>query len=97
MRKILLSLVQITVTVAVLIWVFHDPNKRAQMGIALRAADYRWIGFAVLAYGMVEFAAAVRWLFEKAGIVAEPSGAASVAWVIEVSITPALASPEVRS
>jgi uncharacterized protein (TIRG00374 family) len=61
MKKILLSLVQITVTVAVLIWVFHDPNKRAQMGIALRAADYRWVGFAVLAYGMVEAAAAVRW------------------------------------
>ena len=61
MKKVLVSLVQVAVTVAVLVWVFHDPAKRAQMGVALHRADYRWIGIAILAYLMVEFAAGVRW------------------------------------
>jgi uncharacterized protein (TIRG00374 family) len=61
MKKTLMTLFQLAVTVAVLIWVFHDPAKRAQMSIALRAADYRWIIGAVLAYGVVEWAAAFRW------------------------------------
>lgn len=61
MKKTLLTLLQLVVTVAVLIWVFHDPAKRAQMGIALRAADFRWIIGAIASYVIVEFAAAVRW------------------------------------
>ena len=61
MKKVLVSLVQIAVTIAVLIWVFHDPAKRAQMGVALRQADYRWIVIALLAYFTVELAAGVRW------------------------------------
>ena len=31
------------------------------MGVAIREADYRWIGAAILAYLVVEVAAAVRW------------------------------------
>ena len=61
MKKILLTLLQLTVTAAVLYWVFHDPEKRAKMGEALRAAEYRWIGAAILAYLFVEVAAALRW------------------------------------
>jgi glycosyltransferase 2 family protein len=61
MKKVLISLVQVAVTVAVLVWVFHDPTKRAQMGVALQRADYRWIVVAVLAYLLVELAAGVRW------------------------------------
>lgn len=61
MKKVLLSLVQIAVTLAVLYWVFHDPHKRAQMAVALRAADYRWIFVALVAYFVVEASAAVRW------------------------------------
>jgi uncharacterized protein (TIRG00374 family) len=61
MKKILVTLFQIAVTVAVLYWVFHDPNKRAQMALALRLADYRWIVAAILAYGIVEVSAAARW------------------------------------
>ena len=61
MKKILLTLLQLTVTAAVLYWVFHDPEKRAKMADALRAAEYRWIGAAVLAYLLVEVAAALRW------------------------------------
>ncbi len=61
MKKVLLSLLQIAVTIAVLFWVFHDPQKRAQMAVALRMADYRWIAGAILAYFIVEFVAAIRW------------------------------------
>jgi uncharacterized protein (TIRG00374 family) len=61
MKKILVALLQIAVTIAVLFWVFHDPHKRAQMVVALRLADYRWIVAALLAYFLVEASAAVRW------------------------------------
>lgn len=61
MKKILLTLLQLAVTIAVLYWVFHDPAKRAQMATALRLADYRWIAAAIAAYVVVEIAAAVRW------------------------------------
>jgi hypothetical protein len=61
MKKILAGVLQIAVTIAVLVWVFHDPHKRAQMGVALRMADYRWIGAALACYFLVELTAGVRW------------------------------------
>ena len=61
MKKLLITVFQLSVTGILLFWVFHDPNQRIQMADALRAADYRWIGAAVLAYIVVEIAAAVRW------------------------------------
>src|ERR1041385_712893 len=61
MKKILLTAFQLAVTIALLFWVFHDPHQRGQMGAALRTADYRWIGAAMLAYLTVEVAAAIRW------------------------------------
>lgn len=61
MKKVLVSLGQLAITVALLFWVFHDPQKRAQMTVALRSADYRWIIAAILMYLLVELAAAIRW------------------------------------
>jgi glycosyltransferase 2 family protein len=61
MKKILLSVLQFAVTIAVLYWVFHDPHKRAQMLVALRQADYFWVAAGVGAYILVEVAAAIRW------------------------------------
>ncbi len=61
MKKIVITLVQLGVTFALLWYVFHDANQRHQMKIALAAADYRWVGAAILAYLVVEIAAAVRW------------------------------------
>ncbi len=61
MKKLFLTLFQIAVTVAMLIWVFHDPNQRAKMAEALRTADYRWVGAGILAYVLVEVFAAFRW------------------------------------
>jgi uncharacterized protein (TIRG00374 family) len=61
MKKILVTLFQLTVTIAVLYWVYHDPNRRAQMAEAIRGAQYRWIAIGILAYVVVEASAALRW------------------------------------
>src|SRR5947207_8115833 len=61
MKKILVTLFQLSVTIAVLYWVYHDPNRRAQMVEAIRNAEYRWVGMGILAYIVVEIAAAFRW------------------------------------
>ena len=53
MKRALLTILQLTVTVAVLYWVFHDPEKRARMATALRMADYRWLVASVAAYVVV--------------------------------------------
>src|SRR5690349_17982732 len=61
MKKALVTIFQLGVTVGVLYWVYHDPNRRAQMVEALRSAEYRWVLMGVLAYAVVEAAAAFRW------------------------------------
>src|SRR3982074_495247 len=61
MKKTLLTIVQLLVTSALLYWVFHDPKVREAMAAAIRDADYRWIGAAILMYVVVEFGAMVRW------------------------------------
>ena len=61
MKKTLISVVQIAVTIAVLWLVFHDPDKRAQMADALLKADYPWLLGAIFFYLLVEVAAAARW------------------------------------
>jgi uncharacterized protein (TIRG00374 family) len=61
MKKILVTLIQLSVTALLLWYVFHDANQRQQMKVALAAADYRWVGAAILAYLIVEIAAAIRW------------------------------------
>src|SRR3984893_13186553 len=61
MKRILIGILQIAVTVAMLWWVFHDPQQRAQMKEALRTANYSWVGAGILAYLVVEVSAAIRW------------------------------------
>ena len=61
MKRILLTILQLSVTVAMLWWVFHDPGQREKMKAALGTADYRWVGGGILAYLVVEIAAAIRW------------------------------------
>ncbi len=41
MKKILITIIQLAVTIALLIWVFHDHEQRAKMAKALQAADFR--------------------------------------------------------
>src|SRR5438874_7236683 len=61
MKKILITLFQLSVTVAVLYWGYHDPSRRAQMVEAIRNAQYHWVFLGILAYVVVEVAAAFRW------------------------------------
>ena len=61
MKKILITILQLSVTIAVLYWVYHDPNRRAQMVEAIRNAQYRWVVLGILTYVVVEVAAAFRW------------------------------------
>ncbi|MGZ5537918.1 MAG: lysylphosphatidylglycerol synthase transmembrane domain-containing protein, partial [Chthoniobacterales bacterium] len=61
MKKVLLTSAQILITIALLYFVFRDPGKRAQMKTALHLANYWWIALGIVAYLIVEIAAAVRW------------------------------------
>jgi glycosyltransferase 2 family protein len=61
MKKILLTTFQLAVTIALLFLVYHDPNKRSEMLKALTQAKYYWVAAGILAYAVVEIAAAVRW------------------------------------
>ena len=61
MKKAILTTIQILVTVGILVWVFHDPKKRADMFGAIRNANLLWILAGVAAYGVVEVFAAARW------------------------------------
>ena len=61
MKKIIVTILQLLVTGALLYWVFHNPAVRSAMAVAIKDADYRWIGGAMIAYLFVELAAVVRW------------------------------------
>jgi uncharacterized protein (TIRG00374 family) len=56
-----LTLLQVAVTVGLLWWLFHDPERRAVMAAALKVADWRWIILAVVAAGVCEFFGILRW------------------------------------
>ena len=61
MKRVGIVLLQLLVTGAGLWYVFHDPQKRAQIADALRQADRTWIIFGWLCYSAVEGLATVRW------------------------------------
>src|SRR5262249_38708432 len=61
MKKIILTIVQLAVTVGLLVWVYHDPQKLGEMRDALAHARPEWLLAGMLAYFVVEVAAAFRW------------------------------------
>ncbi len=61
MKKILITIFQLAVTIALLFLVYHDPNKRKEMEQALSHARYHWVAAGIFAYAVVEIAAAFRW------------------------------------
>ncbi len=61
MKKTLLTLLQVAVTVGLLWWVFHDPEKRAQMAGALRQANWTWLWIGVGVFFGCTVLATVRW------------------------------------
>ena len=60
-KKILITLIQVAVTVALLWWLFHDQEKREQMASALKIANYLWFLPGFISFGLVLFCAAIRW------------------------------------
>ncbi|MEI6035297.1 MAG: lysylphosphatidylglycerol synthase transmembrane domain-containing protein [Verrucomicrobiae bacterium] len=62
----LLTILQVLVTVGLLWWLLHDPQRRLTMWGALRAADWRWLIAALASAGLCEFFGILRWqLFLK--------------------------------
>ena len=62
MKKTVLTLLQVAVTLGLLWFVFRDPAKRAEMLTTLRGADVRWLLAGAAIYGVVEFLAGLRWV-----------------------------------
>ena len=60
-KKILVTLVQVVVTLGLLWWIFHDPSKRAQMVQALGKADPLWLVPGFFCFGLVLLCGAFRW------------------------------------
>lgn len=61
-----IKIFQAIVTIALLWWVLHDPERRADMAHALAAADWRWLIAALVAAGLCELFGILRWqLFLK--------------------------------
>ena len=61
MNKAIIRTFQAVFTIAILIWLFHSPEKRAHMAYAIARADstWLWIGLPVALSG--EVANIVRW------------------------------------
>jgi len=61
MKRVGIMLIQLLVTAAGLWYVFHDPQRRAQIAYALRHAELRWVLIGWICYSTVEILATVRW------------------------------------
>jgi len=61
MKRTLLTLLQILITLFLLWWIFHDPLKRQQMREALHTANYLWLVPGVLATGLAFLLQTQRW------------------------------------
>jgi len=60
MKKKIITVIQVIVTVGILAWIFRDPKQRRDMAEALSHADPFWIFIGILCYGIVELIATVR-------------------------------------
>jgi uncharacterized protein (TIRG00374 family) len=61
MKRIGIALLQLVVTAAGLWYVFHNPQRRAQIGEALYHASLSWLLLGWICYSVVEGLATVRW------------------------------------
>ena len=63
MKKTVVTILQILITLAILVWIFHDQKQRTEMLDAVNRAiaNPRWILAGIAAYGIVEILGAARW------------------------------------
>ncbi len=60
-NRIALTALQVAITIGALVWLLHDPQKRAEMWRILVQADPFWFLAGIATYGVVEIIAAWRW------------------------------------
>ena len=63
MKKTLLTLLQVGVTLGVLYFLLRDPQERAEMRRIIEKADLEWLVAGALLYIGVEVISAIRWQF----------------------------------
>ncbi len=61
MKKILTTAVQILITVLLLLWIFHDAEKRQKMFYALQTAEFIWIFPGLICVGIALLLQTERW------------------------------------
>jgi uncharacterized protein (TIRG00374 family) len=61
MKKTLLTVLQIAVTIGLLWWVFHDPERRREMLAAAKLANVWWLGAGILVFFFCTIVATARW------------------------------------
>jgi len=61
MKKTLLTALQIAVTIGLLWWVFHDPERRSEMFAAAKLANVWWLGGGILVFFFCTIVATARW------------------------------------
>jgi len=61
MKKKILTLIQVVVTLFILGWLFRDPATNRKMLEALGAADPLWILASFAAFGIMRFLSVIRW------------------------------------
>ena len=61
MKKVIVTIVQLAVTIGLLFWVYHDPKKLTDMREAIVHARVEWLLAGIFSYLVVEVAAAFRW------------------------------------
>jgi len=71
MKRVVITLLQVVITLALLWFIFRNPEKRALMAEALRQADYGWMALGTLAISGMVIGGAERWrlLLKVQGIV----------------------------
>ena len=61
MKKTLLTVLQIAVTIGLLWWVFHDPERRREMLDAAKLANVWWLAAGALVFFLCTIVATARW------------------------------------
>ena len=60
-RDTAVKILQAAVTVGLLWWLLHDPERREDMAAAIAKADWRWVLAALVAAGLCELFGILRW------------------------------------
>jgi uncharacterized protein (TIRG00374 family) len=61
MKRVITTAIQISVSLALIAWIFHDEHKRAQIVTALHTANLGWFLPALAAFGLVLVLQTQRW------------------------------------